>query len=120
MVKKITGNSGASGTTRVQSTKTVESSKVGTVGQVAPAEKQRRASSIAAVTTSLSARQREQLLQMVDEEAEKIFGADSLPESKKESVKGAVKMAIAASTVEEAGAEVGEEPTPPAGNKGPR
>ena len=97
MVKKIQGtksNSKPAGTTPVQATKTVQSGKVGGVDKVKGAEKKGAASKVVAPTTELSPEMRERIMKIIDEEADKMFGADGLPEEKKKTVKGAVKMAI--------------------------
>ncbi|MCB0324285.1 MAG: hypothetical protein KDD69_11965 [Bdellovibrionales bacterium] len=101
MVKKVTGSGRTSGTTPVQPTKTVESSKVGAVDQVKSAEKKASAGAVSGGAHAITPEIREQLLQLIDEEADRMFGSDTLPERKKEAVKGAVKMAISAGVVDE-------------------
>lgn len=103
MVRKIQGNkpSQASSTTPVQPTKTVESSKVGGVDQVKGTEKRDSAKKIGRNTRILTPEQKEQLFALIEEEAEKMFGDDGLPEAKKKTVKGAVKMAIEAGMMTE-------------------
>ena len=109
MVKKIgsTPPSATSGATRVQSTKTIESSKIGGVGQVRGTERTAPAGGVSPSVSGITPKQRDQLFKMVDEEADKMFGPEGLPESKKEAVKGAVKMVIDAGVVEEEGKEKG-------------
>jgi hypothetical protein len=97
MVKKIQGKKTArtSGTTPVQATKTVESSKVGQVDQVKAGESTERTGSVGNTATPITPELREQLFQMIDEEAEKMFGDDNeAAEKRKATVKGAVKMAL--------------------------
>ena len=75
----------------------MESAKVGGVEQVRGAEKQGGIGAIQRSTRNITPEQHQQLMSLIDEEAEKMFGTEGLPESKKETVKGAVKMAIEAS-----------------------
>jgi len=103
MVKKIGGKSpsGTKGTTPVQPTKTIESSKIGKVDQLRATESQKGAGKVSGGSPRITAANREQLFQLIDEEADRMFSTDGLPESKKETVKGAVKMAIESGIVEE-------------------
>lgn len=103
MVRKIQGNKPAqtSGATPVQPTKTVESAKVGGVEQVKGTEKHAPTSGVRRTTRTLTAEEQEQLFQLIDEEADKMFGSEGLPEAKKKTVAGAVKMAIEASMSDE-------------------
>lgn len=97
MVKKIQGKKTGrtSGTSPVQATKTVESSKVGQVDQVKGGEATDRAGSVGTAGTEITPELREQLFQMIDEEADKLFGDDNeAAEKRKKTVKGAVKMAL--------------------------
>jgi hypothetical protein len=102
MVRKIGGDKPThSVTPGVQATRTVESTKVGNVEQVKAADRQATVGGVRRSTRLLTPEQQQELLAMVDEEADKMFTEQGLPESKKETVKGAVKMAIEASITEE-------------------
>ena len=100
MVRKVSGDRPSQGTSSVQATRTVESAKVGGVEQVKAAERQSGLGAIRRSTRQLSPEQQRELLAMIDEEAEKMFTEQGLPEGKKETVKGAVRMAIEASMIE--------------------
>lgn len=102
MVRKVEGNkpSGASGTAPIQSTKTVESAKVGSVEQVKETTGRASVGGVRRSTRIMSAKEQQQLFQMIDEEAEKMFGS-GMTESRKRKVTGAVKMAIEASIIKE-------------------
>lgn len=50
-------------------------------------------------TRIMSAQEREQLLKMIDEEAEKLFKSGAMPNSKKELISTAVKMAVDTSII---------------------
>lgn len=52
-------------------------------------------------TRKITAAEREQLLRMIDEEADKLCESGVLPNAKREVVKSAVKMAVDASIVDE-------------------
>ena len=104
MVKKIGGKPPSrkpQETAPVQPTKTVSSTKVGEVGQVGGATAKGAAGKAGGPSGRISAEQREQLFQMIDEEADKLFGKGGLPEEKKSSIKGAVRMVIDAGIVDE-------------------
>lgn len=102
MTKKIRGRGKTSGTTPIQPTRTVESAKVGEVDQVKGADAQKGAKGVGQTGAKITPEMREKIFQLIDEEAEKMFGGpNGLPESKKETLKGAVKMAIQSSELEE-------------------
>ena len=102
MPKKITGRGKTSGTTPVQPTKTVESSKIGGVDQVKRTDRQQSSSAVTGSGGQISAEMREKIFQLIDEEADKMFGANSgLPDHKKETLKDAVKMAIQGGALED-------------------
>lgn len=101
MVKKIQGGRRTSGPTAIQSTKTVESAKVGRVDQVKAKDAATSAASPGSVGRKITPEMKEQLLQLIDEEADKMFGSDEAPASKKATLKGAVKMAIEAGLLPE-------------------
>ena len=52
-------------------------------------------------TRLMSAAEREKLFQMINEEAEKLFGENGLPKEQREIVENAVKMAIDASILDD-------------------
>lgn len=102
MVKKIGGPNtpNVGGSTPIQPTKIEGSQKVGTVGQVASTTAKTGVARARRPTRPMTAEEREHLFKLLNEEADKIFGADGLPESKRAQVEGAVKMALDASVVE--------------------
>lgn len=102
MVKKIGGDKPTHAITpSVQATRTVEGTKIGAVEQVKALDRQGAVTGVRRSTRQLTPEQQQELLAMIDEEADKMFSEQGLPESKKETVKGAVKMAIEASMIEE-------------------
>lgn len=97
MVKKIGGKSPVGGTPQsspIQSTKTVAGAKVSSVGEVQRAEGQQRIANTQGFSGKITPEQRAQIYQMIEEEAEKMFASNSMPEHKKQSIKGAVRMVI--------------------------
>lgn len=102
MVKKIKGPSGkTSGATRIQGAKQIESAKVGAVDQVKNSERKGTTGKVGPGSRSITPEMRDQIMQMIDEEADRMFGKEAIPAKKKDTVKGAVKMAINASVLEE-------------------
>jgi hypothetical protein len=105
MVKKISGRPSAgktSSTTPVQSTKTVGSAKVGTVGGVKNAEGAKGTQSTDGVGRELTPQMRDEIFQLIDEVADNMFNeSKGFSEKKKKTLKDAVKMAIDAGMVEE-------------------
>lgn len=105
MVKKISGRSKAgktNSTTPVQSTKTVSSAKVGTVGGVKSAEGAKGTQSLDGVGRDLTPEMREEIFQLIDEVADSMFNkSKGFSEKKKKTLKDAVKMAIDAGILEE-------------------
>jgi hypothetical protein len=102
MVKKVGGtsrSSGTSGAAPIQATKTVESAKVGSVEQVRGAERKEGVKSTGSSIRALTPEQQEQIFQLIDEEADKMFADSGVPAKKKEQVKDAVKMAIEAGII---------------------
>ena len=101
MVRKIGDKPTRSiGTTPIQSTKIVGTSKVGSVDQVQAATRQERAGAVRGGTREMTPAEREYLFRVVHEEADKLFGPDGLPEKKRETVEGAVKMALDAAILD--------------------
>lgn len=100
MVKKVGGTPPKSGirTEGIQSTKTVSSAKVDKVGSTQRSDGSQKVQS---ASRRITPETTQQLLQLIEEEADKLFSESGLPESKKETIKGAVRMAIAASLRED-------------------
>ena len=103
MVRKIGGGKppGPSETVPVKPSKPVERAKLGGVERVKPTEKQAGAGRVRRATRRMTAAEREHLFKLIQEEADKMFGPDGLPESDRETVEEAVRMTIDASIVEE-------------------
>lgn len=105
MVRKVTGSSPTrpgQATIGVNSNRAVEGATVDKVGQVGSLGQSAGVDKVRRPTRPLTSEEREHLFQLVNEEAEKLFGANGLPEKKKKVVTESVKMAIAAgATVEE-------------------
>lgn len=96
MVKKVTGKPPKPGikTDSVQSTKTAGSAKVDKVGATT---QNNPSSKVDAANRRITAEKHEELLQLIEEEAEKLFSDTGLPKEKKETIMGAVRMALEAS-----------------------
>ena len=102
MVDKISGDkSRKSAASSISATRSVEGAKIGGIEQVSAADQKRSVGVIGRSTRRLSPAEHQQLLSLIEEEAERLFGDEALPDSKKETVKGAVKMAIEASMTED-------------------
>ena len=86
---------------QVQSVKAA--SAVGSVQGAGGIDQRRKA------TRVMSAQEREHLLRMVDDEAEKLFKSGAMPNANKELITRAVKMAVDSSIVLEGDLEVSEE-----------
>ena len=98
MVKKV--DSTRSVTSHpVEAGKAVEATKVSTVGQVSSTQGQAPARAVRRPTRPMTAEERDHLLRLVEEEAEKMLGGMS-PEKKK-TVTSAVKMVIDVGTIDE-------------------
>ena len=85
----VEGTESVSGVTGVKPT-----SAVGAAGGVGSATKRRP-------TRVMSPAEREELFKIINEEADKLFGPDGLPEHQREVVKSAVKMAVAGGILDE-------------------
>ena len=107
MVKKI-GGIKTSGAGPVQPTQASEASKVGGVGQVGATTEQARVGRVRRPTRPMTAAERDHLFNLIHEEADKMFGANGLPESQRNTLENAVRMTVDASIVEE-GEEEGKE-----------
>ncbi len=102
MVKKVGGPKppGVGGSTPIQPAKIEGTQKVGTVQQVDPTSGKAGVARARRPTRPMTAEEREHLFKLLNEEADKIFGKDGLPESSRAKVEGAVRMALDASVVE--------------------
>ncbi|MBP9839023.1 MAG: hypothetical protein KBC84_09975 [Proteobacteria bacterium] len=104
MVKKIIGSRPASGATQasgIKETETVKSAKVDSVKQVSQVQQQSAIGKTKVGTRPLTPEERARLLQMVDEEADKLVSSGAIPESKKETITKSVKYTIAAGVLDE-------------------
>ena len=103
MVKKIGGIKGSSltETHAVSPTKAVATTKVGGVGGVAPTERQSGVGKIRRPTRPMTAAEREHLMRLVHEEADRMFGPNGLPSAQRETLESAVRMTLEASTADE-------------------
>ena len=88
-------------TAPIQSTKIVGSAKVGSVDHVQPTARRDRTAAVRGGTREMTPAERDYLHRLVHEEADKMFGPDGLPVEKRETVEGAVRMAIDAVILEE-------------------
>ncbi len=104
MVKKITGSTPlkpGSAATGVKANQAVQGARVDAVKTVGSLTQTQQSASVRRPTRTMSAEEREHLFQLVEEEADKIFGDGGIPESRRQSVKNSVKMAIEASIIAE-------------------
>lgn len=103
MVKKIGGKppAGTPQSAPIQSAKTVTGAKVGSVGEVTGTGAQQGIAGTQGRAGRITPEQRQQIYQLIEEEAEKLFAGDAIPETKKESIKGAVRMVIEGGIIEE-------------------
>lgn len=94
---RVGGILGSSGVRRASSVRDVEEvKKTGEISRVERTGKSQRK-----ITRLMSAAEREKLFQMINEEAEKLFGENGLPKEQREIVENAVRMAIDASIAED-------------------
>ena len=102
MVKKVGGPTppAVGGSTPIQPARIEGTQKVSTVQQVDPAVGKASVARARRPTRPMTAEEREHLFKLLNEEADKIFGKDGIPESKRAKVEGAVKMALDASVIE--------------------
>ena len=103
MVKKIQGNKPAdvSGTSGVAPTKAVETGAVSEAGNVGATSEKQKAGRTRRPTRPMTAAEREHLFKLIHEEADKMFGANGLPESHRNIVEGAVQQTIDATIIED-------------------
>ena len=102
MVKKISGSTPTrptGGTGGIKETGTVQSAQIDSVGQVGKVQGQARTGRVRPQTRPMTTKEREHLMQLVDEEAHKLFGDGKIPASKKESLTRGVKLTLAAGLV---------------------
>ena len=97
MVKKI-GGKPPKKTTAVEGSKSIKTTGVDSSSQVEKTDKKTSGSKVSGRGQALTYAERERLLKLVTEEAEKMFPKNS---SKKKTIEEAVKMAIDASIVSE-------------------
>lgn len=104
MVKKISGNtptSSATAASGIKENQEVKAAKIDSVGKIGAVEQQSASGQVRKQTRPLTAEEREHLMQMVDEEANKLFGSKKISESKKEAVTKSLKYTFAAGSLEE-------------------
>ena len=100
MVKKIDGTGPsrpAVGTTGVRSNEAVQGAKVDSIQKVDQTQAQTGAGKVRRSTRPMTQAERDHLLSLVDEEADKMFGEGKLPEAKKKTLTDGVKMTLQAS-----------------------
>lgn len=97
MSKKIGSTDSLSPIKASSITKTEEVKGVSKVGKI---EKTGNVSSAKRVTRSITLEEREQIIKMMEEEAEKMFAADVAPRKKKKTVEIAVKMVLEAADLQ--------------------
>jgi hypothetical protein len=103
MVKKISGSTPARPTgaaAGIKANKEVQAAQVDSVQKVGGVQGQSRAEKIRRQTRPMTVEERTHLLQLVDEEAEKLFGDGKLPRSRKETLTRSVKLTIAAGIID--------------------
>lgn len=100
MVKKITGTApsrGTTATTGVKGAEQIEQTKqVGGVDQVTTVKGRQGVSRARAATRPMTQEEREHLMQLVDEEAEKMLANANIPEGRKRTITESVKMTLSA------------------------
>ena len=100
MVKKITGTTASRGTTAasaVKGTEQVEQTKqVSGVDQVGTVKARQGIARTRAATRPMTQEEREHLMQLVDEEAEKMLANANIPEARKRTITESVKMTLSA------------------------
>ncbi len=104
MVKKISGTTPTNrseATTGIRSGGVTGGAKIDSVKEVGALSGGGRAEKIRRPTRPITAEERQHLLSLIDEEADKLFGATGLPESKRAMVTNSVKMTINALPTDE-------------------
>ena len=103
MVKKISGSTptrptgGAQG---VKGNQPIQATEVDTVQKVGGVQSQNRVEKIKRQTRPMTSEERDHLMQLVDEEALKLFGDGKIPESKRETLTRGVKLTLAAGLIQ--------------------
>ena len=103
MVKKVEGNrpTNQSPASAVEGSTAVGAAKIGSVNEVAARDKLVQAGRARRPTRPMTAAERDHLFRLIHEEADKMFGEDGIPPAKRETVEGAVRMAIDGAIVDE-------------------
>ena len=102
MVRKIGGPKppSISQSTPVQPASVTGTEKVGTVHKVDQAGQKEVVGRARRPTRPMTEEERQHLLRLLTEEADKMFSENGIPATKRETVEGAVKMALEASSLE--------------------
>ncbi len=100
MVRKV-GGPPIQRTGSVEKSTPVQSSKVGGVSDVKGAKAQSEVKRVRRPTRPMTAAERDHLFKIIHEEADKLFGANGLPESQRHTLENAVKVTVDASIIEE-------------------
>ncbi|MFN8391698.1 MAG: hypothetical protein U0136_15525 [Bdellovibrionota bacterium] len=103
MVKKISGSTPSRPTgaaSGVKGKQEIQSAQIDSVKKVDSVQGQGRTEQVRRHTRPMTADERSHLIQLVDEEADKLFGAGKLPESKRETLTRGVKLTIAAGIID--------------------
>ena len=103
MVKKIDGISNSSRTcaTAVEATKQIQTTGVSGVTNVAAPSSSTRIDPVRRATRAMTSEEREYLLRLVNEEADRLFSNNSLNNKQKQTAKTAVKIALDAAIIDE-------------------
>lgn len=103
MVKKVSGSiptRPTGSTSGVKENQKVEGTQVENVQKVGSVQAQGRVEKIRRQTRPMTPEERDHLMQLVDEEALKLFGDGKMPESRRESLTRGVKLTLAAGLIE--------------------
>ena len=103
MVKKIDGisNSSRTSATAVEATKQIQTTGVSGITNVTAPNGSAKIDSIRRATRAMTAEEREYLLRLVNEEADRLFSNNSLNNKQKQTAKTAVKIALDAAILDE-------------------
>ena len=103
MVKKIDSKRPVSAgqSAPIEAGKAVGTAKVGAVGRVSSTEGSAATEKARRATRPMTVEEREMILNLVKEEAQRMCESKALPKHKRETVESAVKMAIDGAIVEE-------------------
>lgn len=104
MVKKISGTTpsrATTATTGVKASQEVQTAKqVGGVDQVGSVKGRQQLGQTRGATRPMTAEERELLLKLVDEEADRLFAHTDLSETRKRTITQSIKMTLAAGSAE--------------------